>query len=950
MANDQFTPRHLGPDLKQVDAMCAVIGVKDLNDLITQTIPKSVRREDGSIGGTLPSGEQGEAASLAQLKELLSSNVIAKNFLGMGYHGSLVPGCVLRNLTENPGWYTAYTPYQAEIAQGRLESLVNFQTMVSELTGMECANASLLDEGTAAAEAMAMISRTVNSKTRNEFFVSDKVHPQTLEVMQTRADYFGMKLIVGDWRTADIASMDKLCGALVQYPDTTGTIEDFTTLAETLHKNKSHLVVAADPLALCMMKPPSEFGADVVVGTMQRFGVPMWFGGPHAAYMATSLKQVRRMPGRIIGESIDRLGNPAYRLTLQTREQHIRLDKATSNVCTAQVLLANMAAMYGVYHQTTGLKAIAARVHALTKMFVNELAKLGVPVAQTENFFDTVCFNAGPGTAAIVEKLAAQGVNVRQLDASTICASFDESHVEADVHTLASAFKAAGLKGTATVSAIAVNGEAPAAFARIKPFLEQKNFNSIVSETEMMRYMLLLQKKDLSLDTSMISLGSCTMKLNSVSSLAPVSWPEIANMHPFAPAHQTKGYVAMLESLESYLISLTGFDGCSLQPTSGASGEYAGLLAIREYQKAKGQGHRNVCIIPRSAHGTNPASAAMCDMDIKWIDDSGGMALSEFRALCEEHKDTLSALMITYPSTRAFFEDEIQEICQIVHDFGGQVYMDGANMNAQLGLTSPGMIGADVCHLNLHKTFSIPHGGGGPGLGPICVRKHLMPHLPSHGVRAPTSGGTLGAVSSAPWGQAGIACIPWMFCTMLGQKGVTDSARYAILNANYMKARLEPYFDVMKTNANNRCAHEFIIDCTEIQKSSGIVEEDIAKRLQDYGFHAPTMSWPVPHSLMVEPTESEDKAELDRFCDAMIMIREECRKIEKGEWSKEDNPLKMAPHTQMEVCSSEWTHGYTREEAAFPAPWTGVRGKFWPTVARVDNSLGDRKLKLKHFS
>jgi glycine dehydrogenase len=807
----------------------------------------------------------------------------------------------------------------------------------------------LLDEGTAAAEAMAMISRTVNSKTRNQFFVSDKVHPQTIAVMQTRAHHFGMELIVGDWRSTDFASNKKLCGALVQYPDTTGNVEDFASLAEVLHKSKSHLVVAADPLALCMLRPPSEFGADVVVGTTQRFGVPMWFGGPHAAYMATSLKQVRRMPGRIIGESIDRLGNPAYRLTLQTREQHIRLDKATSNVCTAQVLLANMAAMYGVYHQTDGLKAIAARVHALTQLFINELADMGVPVAQTENFFDTVCFNSGANTAKIVETLAAQCLNVRQLDESTICLSFDESHTEADVSTLAAAFKAAGLQGSGA-SKIAVNGEAPAAFKRTAPFLQQKNFNSIPSETEMMRYLKCLQAKDLSLDTSMISLGSCTMKLNSVSSLAPVSWPEIANIHPFAPASQTIGYVDMLESLEEQLISITGFDGCSLQPTSGASGEYAGLLAIREFQKAKGQGQRNVCIIPRSAHGTNPASAAMCDMKIKWIDDSNGMDLGEFKTLCEEHKDSLSALMVTYPSTRAFFEEGIQEICQIVHDNGGQVYMDGANMNAQLGLTSPGMIGADVCHLNLHKTFSIPHGGGGPGLGPICVRKHLIPHLPSHSIRNPSSGGSLGAVSAAPWGQAGIACIPWMFNTMLGQQGVTDSARYAILNANYMKARLEPYFNIVATNANNRCSHEFIIDCSELQKKCGIVEEDIAKRLQDYGFHAPTMSWPVPHSLMVEPTESEDKAELDRFCDAMIMIREECRKIEKGIWPKEDNPLKMAPHTQYEVCSSEWTHAYSREEAAFPAPWTMSRGKFWPTVARVDNSMGDRKLKLKFTS
>jgi len=584
----------------------------------------------------------------------------------------------------------------------------------------------------------------------------------------------------------------------------------------------------------------------------------------------------------------------------------------------------------------------------MTQLFVNELAKQGVAVAQTENFFDTVCISTADA-AAIAKTLEAQGLNVRVLDPAHISVSFDESHLEADIYSLASALKAAGLKGTGSVPTIEVDGKPPAAFARTKPFLQQRIFNSICSETDMMRYLFSLQKKDLSLDTSMISLGSCTMKLNSVSSLAPVSWPENANMHPFAPASQTKGYVEMLESLEQYMIAVTGFDACSLQPTSGASGEYAGLLAIREYQKSQGQGHRNICIIPKSAHGTNPASAAMCGMVIKWINDDGGMDLDEFKALCAEHKDNLSALMVTYPSTRAFFEEDIVEICEAIHDNGGQVYMDGANMNAQLGLTSPGMIGSDVCHLNLHKTFSIPHGGGGPGLGPICVRKHLAPHLPGHGVRQPTSGGTLGAVSAAPWGQAGIASIPWMFCTMLGKQGVTDSARYAILNANYMKARLEPHFPVVKTNKNNRCAHEFIIDCTPFV-NNGIVEEDIAKRLQDYGFHAPTMSWPVPHSLMVEPTESEDKAELDRFCDAMIMIKEECKKIESGEWSKSDNPLKMAPHTQYEVCATEWTHPYSREEAAFPAPWTKARGKFWPTVARVDNSLGDRKLKLKFTS
>lgn len=946
MCTDNFIPRHLGPSPQDVQEMCKTIGVKDLTDLIEQTIPAEVRR---SVPLDLPDHSIGESGALKLAKDILSKNIIANNFIGMGYHGTIVPGCISRNLLENPGWYTAYTPYQAEISQGRMESLVNFQTLVCELTGMEVANASLLDEGSAGAEAMAMIARSV-SKAKNQFFVSETVHPQTIELMRQRAHYFGMDFIVGDASSTDFASMPKLSGALVQYPNTDGVMIDYKAVGDALHKNGAHLVVASDPLALVSAKPPSEFGADVVIGSMQRFGVPMWFGGPSAAYMATSKKQVRRMPGRIIGESLDRHGNPAYRLTLQTREQHIRLDKATSNVCTAQVLLANMAAMYAVFHRKDGLQKIAKKVHALAQIFAKKAGSMGLAVATTTNFFDTVTFDVSPmSPTTLVEQLQGKQLNLRAIDSTRVSASFDETHSAEVVDNLISALRAAGLgSSTPTAAAdIVVDGELPSAFARNGPFLQQTIFNSIYSETEMMRYMLKLQLKDLALDKSMISLGSCTMKLNSVSSLAPCSWPEVANMHPFAPNSQTAGYREMLESLEKYLESCTGFDGCSLQPTSGASGEYAGLLVIRKYLEGKGQGHRNVCIIPRSAHGTNPASAAMCDMQIKWIDDAQGMDLEEFRQLCASQKDNLAALMVTYPSTRAFFEDNIQEICQIVHDNGGQVYMDGANMNAQLGLTSPGMIGADVCHLNLHKTFSIPHGGGGPGLGPICVKEHLKPFLPNHSVISPSSGGSLGAVSAAPYGQAGIACIPWMFCTMLGPKGITDSARYAILNANYMKARLTPHFSIVATNANNRCSHEFIMDFSDLKRTSGVVEEDIAKRLQDYGFHAPTMSWPVPHSLMVEPTESEDKKELDRFCDAMIAIRAEVKKIEDGVWPQDDNPLKMAPHTQEEVTATEWTHPYSREDAAFPVPWLIQRGKFWPSVGRVDNSLGDRKLKLR---
>jgi len=946
-ATDPFAPRHLGPSKADVEEMCKVIGVKDVEDLMNQAIPAAVRRE---LPDSLPDGTIGEAGALALAKSILEKNIIAKNFIGMGYHGSLVPSVVVRNVLENPGWYTAYTPYQAEISQGRLESLVNFQTLVSELTGMEVSNSSLLDEGSAAAEAMAMIMRTVNNKSKNQFFVSDKVHPQSIDMIKLRAKYLDVEVVVGDHTSTDFKSSDKFCGALVQYPDTEGVVHDFSGLAKDLHSKGAHMVVSADPLALMSLKPPSEFGADIVVGTMQRFGVPMYYGGPSAAFLATSKKQIRRMPGRIIGESLDRYGNPAYRLTLQTREQHIRLDKATSNVCTAQVLLANMSAMYAIYHRTDGLKTIAQKVHGLAQLFTKELGQMGVATASATKFFDTVTFAAAPLTAAaLVEKLQGKELNLRVVDEGRVAASFDESHMEEDIQTLLKALKEAGIGGGAATEAagLEVTGSVPSELSRSGAFLQQKIFNSIHSETEMMRYMHTLQLKDLALDKSMISLGSCTMKLNSATSLMPLSWPEVGGIHPFAPMSQTAGYIEMLNSLEDYMNKITGFDACSLQPTSGASGEYAGLLVIRKFLEEKGEGHRDVCIIPRSAHGTNPASAAMCGMKIQWIDDSNGMDLTEFKALCEKNKDRLACLMVTYPSTRAFFEEGIQEICQAVHDNGGQVYMDGANMNAQLGLTSPGMIGADVCHLNLHKTFSIPHGGGGPGLGPICVRKHLAKHLPGHCILQPVNGGDLSAVSAAPYGQAGIAIIPWLFCTMLGKEGITDSGKYAILNANYMKARLAPYYGIKNTNSNDRCSHEFIMDISEVRRKSGVAEEDIAKRLQDYGFHAPTMSWPVPHSLMIEPTESEDRAELDRFCDAMISIREEIRKIEDGTWPADDNPLKNAPHTQTECCASEWTHPYTREEAAFPAPWLLKRGKFWPSVGRVDNSLGDRKLKVR---
>lgn len=949
---DLFVDRHLGPSPADVQEMCKVTGVKDVDTLMSETIPDSVRR---TTALNFHEESMSEALALKHLKEVVSKNVVGTNFIGQGYYGTLTPGVIHRSLFENPAWYTAYTPYQAEIAQGRMESLVNFQTLVCEITGMEAANASLLDEGTAAAEAMAMIARTVNAKKKNMFFVSDQCHPQTIDCIQTRAEFYGINVIVGDHKNFDF-SKEQLSGALVQYPDTQGTFHDYSDVAKAVHGHGAQLVVAADPLGLMIAKPPAEFGADIVVGNMQRFGVPMLFGGPSAAYFACSKKQVRRMPGRLIGKTIDSAGEMAYRLALQTREQHIRLDKATSNVCTSQVLLANIAACYGVWHRKDGLQAIAKRVHALAQTFTGQMAELGIPTLNATDFFDTVTVKVSPASPVEVsEALQLKNMNIRIQDASHISVSFDETHQEADLLALTEVLKEIIVDKYPETSrtpgkAATVDGMLPTALARTGPFLEQKIFNSITSETDMLRYLYTLQMKDLSLNNSMITLGSCTMKLNSTSSMMPCSWEEIANIHPFAPTSTVQGYREMLHQLEQYLCDITDFDGCSLQPTSGASGEYAGLLAIRKYQESIGEGHRKVCIIPKSAHGTNPASAAMAGMDIKWVDDSNGMDMTELKKTCEMYKDDLSCLMVTYPSTHGVFEENIQEICQMIHDHGGDVYMDGANMNAQLGLTSPGMIGADVCHLNLHKTFSIPHGGGGPGMGPICVKKHLTPFLPNHCVVSPPSGGRLGAVSAAPWGQAGIACIPYMFTVMLGAQGITDSARYAILNANYMRSRLKDAYTCLSKNKNHRCSHEFIIDVSGLRSKTGISEVDIAKRLQDYGFHAPTMSWPVHNSLMIEPTESENKDELDRFCDAMLLIREEIRKVETGEWDPEDNPLKNAPHTQKKVISSEWPHKYTREEAAFPAPWVHQRGKFWPTCGRVSDTYGDRNLVLTHVA
>ena len=916
---DTFSERHLGST--NVDEMLSVLNVSSISELMDQAIPQHVR---SSL--TLLPQVSGESETLSQLKKLVSSNTIATNFIGQGYYGTLVPGVIQRNLLENPAWYTAYTPYQAEISQGRLEGLFVFQTIVANLTQMDVSNCSLLDEGTAAAEAMAMFARSASGK--KVFLVSNTVHPQTIAVVQTRAKWMGI-----DVRVVDLAeylnSHKEILGALVQFPDTTGRLVDYTKVIEKIHSIGGKVCVAADPLALTVCEPPK---ADAFVGTLQRFGVPLWFGGPHPAFLATSASQVRRMPGRLIGKSVDAEGREAYRLALQTREQHIRLDKATSNICTSQALLANMAAMYAVYHGPAGLQRIAMRVHGLAQTFASQVDSLEGP------FFDTVSVKVDSADI-FVKRLSEKNINIRKINDSTASVSFDETHGLSDVELLVQEFRVVDKRNR-------IDGIVDDLFLRKSQLLPHKIFNSIQSETEMMRYLYRLQLRDLSLTSSMISLGSCTMKLNSVSSLLPCSWPEIAGIHPFAPLAQVPGYIAMLTELENWLAKITGFDFCSLQPSSGASGEYAGLLAIREYQASIGQGERNVVIIPKSAHGTNPASAAMMGMEIRWLEDNleDDEKLATLKSICESTSGKLSALMITYPSTRGVFESTILDICNIIHEFGGNVYMDGANMNAQLGLCSPGELGADVCHLNLHKTFSIPHGGGGPGMGPICVKSHLAPFLPDKTLSAPTR------ASSAPYGQAGIAAIPWMFIAMLGGSGLRQSAEMAILNANYMAKRLASFYPMpymtKRADGSLTCSHEFIIDVSHIKEETGVGEEDIAKRLMDYGFHGPTMSWPVHSSLMIEPTESENKGELDRFCDAMISIRAEIGKIEKGEWDKSDNPLKNAPHTESMVTSSEWKHTYSREVAAYPLPWIKERGKFWPSVARVNNTLGDKNLIL----
>jgi glycine dehydrogenase len=918
---DEFVARHIGPNATEQAAMLAFLGLAGRDELIAQTVPAAIR-----LPAPLPlDGSVTEHAALAKLKERADRNQVRKSLIGLGYHGTYLPPVIQRNVLENPGWYTAYTPYQAEIAQGRLEALLNYQQMVIDLTGMALANASLLDEATAAAEAMTMARRSSKS-TSNAFFVDEDCFPQTLDVIRTRAGYFGFELIVGP---AESAADRDVFGALLQTPNAKGELKEFTPVIAALKAKSAVTAVACDLMALVLTKSPGEMGADIAFGSSQRFGIPMGYGGPHAAFFACRDEHKRSVPGRIIGVSKDARGKTALRMALQTREQHIRREKANSNICTSQVLLANMAGMYAVWHGPEGLKRIAQRIHRLTCL----LAKaLGDSVANEGAFFDTIIAKVGAGGTAA---LKASAFNVRHIDNETAGISLDETTTREDVAALAELL---GKRIEADCS-----DAIPSSLLRTSPILTHPVFNTHHTEHAMLRYLKSLQNKDLAMDHSMISLGSCTMKLNAAAEMMPVSWPAFGNLHPFAPAEQATGYAAMIDELAGWLCTITGFDTLCVQPNSGAQGEYAGLVSIRRYQAAQGQGHRDVCLIPKSAHGTNPASAHMVGLQVIVIDcdESGNVDMADLKAKAEQHADKLSCLMITYPSTHGVFEEAVMEMCRIIHAHGGQVYMDGANLNAQVGLTSPGHIGADVSHINLHKTFAIPHGGGGPGMGPIGLKAHLAPHAPGH-VFAADRVGSQGAVSAAPFGSASILPISWMYIAMMGGSGLKQATEVAILNANYVAARLNDHYPVLYTGSHGRVAHECILDIRAIKAATGIAEIDIAKRLMDYGFHAPTVSFPVAGTLMVEPTESENKAELDRFVEAMIGIRNEIRKIEAGDWPRNDNPLKNAPHTQADVVG-EWNRSYSRETAVFPLPWVAAN-KFWPSVNRIDDVWGDRNL------
>lgn len=942
---EAFRQRHISPDASETQEMLNAVKAANLEQLISETIPASIRL---SKPLNLPNALT-EFEFLKEIRETARLNQIAHSFIGMGYYNTIVPGVILRNILENPGWYTQYTPYQAEIAQGRLEALLNFQTMICDLTGLPISNASLLDEGTAAGEAMRLMfgerSKEKVKADAHTLLVADTLHPQTLDVILTRAEPLDIKVVISP--TSSFQFTEDVFGVILQYPDTTGEISDYSDLTARAHEAGVLVSVATDLLSLTLLKAPGEWGADVAFGSAQRLGVPMGYGGPHAAFFATREDYKREIPGRLIGVSADASGNKAYRMALQTREQHIRRDKATSNICTAQVLLAIMNSMYAVYHGPEGLKQIATRVHSCAAVIKTGLQALGYEVKNT-SWFDTLTI-AGGELNTIKAEAEKANMNFRYFSNGNIGISVDETTTfELITHLLQVFAKAKGKDlNAAEVKAFEQKAQAgiPVGVARNTPYLEHPVFNAYHSEHEMLRYIKRLESKDLSLAHSMISLGSCTMKLNATSEMIPVTMPEFGNIHPFAPKSQAQGYAKIFRELEAWLNEITGFAATSLQPNSGAQGEYAGLMVIREYLKSKNQGHRNVCVIPSSAHGTNPASAVMAGMKVvvTACDETGAVDFNDLKAKVEQHKDQLAALMVTYPSTHGVFDENIREVCELVHQNGGQVYMDGANMNAQVGLTSPRNIGADVCHLNLHKTFCIPHGGGGPGMGPICVAEHLAPFLPGHPVVDLERPQAMHAVSAAPWGSASILLISYAYIRMMGGDGLTDATRYAILNANYIKSRLEGHYKILYQGKHSRVAHEMILDTREFKNSAGIEAEDFAKRLMDYGFHAPTVSFPVAGTLMIEPTESESLAELDRFCDAMIAIREEIRAIEEGRMDKLDNPLKNAPHTAAVVTAETWAHGYSRQEAAYPAPWVQER-KFWPSVSRINNTLGDRQL------
>ncbi|EFA68070.1 aminomethyl-transferring glycine dehydrogenase [Cylindrospermopsis raciborskii] len=934
----EFVGRHIGPKAGDIHQMLNSLGVSSLEELIEQTVPSSIRFSQEL---NLPAA-QTEHTALAKLKQIANKNQIYRSYIGMGYYDCITPPVIQRNILENPGWYTAYTPYQPEISQGRLEALLNFQTMIIDLTGLEIANASLLDEATAAAEAMSMSYGVCKNKSSN-YFVSSTCHPQTIDVLQTRAKPLGITIIIGDHQTFDFA--EPIFGAILQYPGTDGKVHDYRQFIAQSHAQGALVTIAADPLSLTLLTPPGELGADIAIGSTQRFGIPLGFGGPHAAYFATKEEYKRLVPGRIVGVSKDVHGKLAYRLALQTREQHIRRDKATSNICTAQVLLAVMASMYAVYHGPNGLKKIAENIHQLTKDLAAGLEKLGYEVLN-RNFFDTL--RVGLGNRSLETLLIAadeRNINLRIFDDGDIGISLDETTSFTDVIDLWQIFAFANGIGDGYGFPFKVEEirETNSYLGQIRtsPYLTHPIFNSRHSETELLRYLHQLETKDLSLTTSMIALGSCTMKLNATSEMIPVSWAEFSKIHPFAPITQTRGYQILFQQLATWLAEITGFASISLQPNAGSQGEYAGLLVIREYHQSRQEGHRNICLIPQSAHGTNPASAVMCGMKVVAVacDECGNIDLGDLSTKVQKHSRELAALMITYPSTHGVFEETIQEICDLVHQHGGQVYMDGANMNAQVGICRPGDLGADVCHLNLHKTFCIPHGGGGPGMGPIGVAPHLVEFLPGHSVVKLDS--DHGAVSAAPWGSASILVISWMYIAMMGADGLTQATKIAILNANYIAKRLESFYPVLYKGKHGFVAHECILDLRGVKKSANIEVDDIAKRLMDYGFHAPTVSWPVAGTIMVEPTESESKAELDRFCDALIAIRQEILHLESGIMNPEDNPLKNAPHTIQSLIVGDWNHCYSREQAAYPTDWTR-QFKFWPSVGRIDAAFGDR--------